>query len=251
MKAVVFEDEPFAAKALVSLINEVSPECEVLAVLESVSQGERFWKKNPQVDVVFMDLHLSDDIGFAFLNKIDPGCPVVFVTAYDQYALKAFEYNSVDYLLKPIEPAALKRALEKLKNRQPQFEAALNQGWMKGVEEGKAYRERFVVAKADRMMWILASEVCCFYSQGGMTQLITKQGVKWEVPFSLGQLEEQLNPSCFFRVNRNFIVRKDAVVEVKFWFTRRYKITLQAQTEEDVIVSRERVSAFLKWMQND
>jgi two-component system response regulator LytT len=251
MKVLLLEDEFHAAQFLRQSILAVDSRIEVLASLESVADAVEWLKANPMPDLFFMDIHLADDLSFEVFRKVRITAPVVFTTAYDQYAIRAFKYNGIDYLLKPIQQTELKQAIDKAKQftQQPQLNLDEIALLVSAAKEKKVFRERFLVPQGEQLKLIATSQVAWIESKGGVSTLATKDGKKMVIDFTLDQLEEELDPKLFFRINRSLLVGLDSIKKINQWFTRRYKLEVQPPTEEEVIVSRERVGDFNKWLE--
>ncbi|MEM9025230.1 MAG: LytTR family DNA-binding domain-containing protein, partial [Bacteroidota bacterium] len=204
-------------------------------------------------DLIFMDIQLSDGLSFEIFSEIQVKCPVIFTTAYDQYAIRAFEVNSIDYLLKPIEPEKLQAALAKLDawNRPAAAAVALKPEQLEALLQlhPKAYKSRFVAKVGDRFKRIAAEEVAFFFAEDDVVFIMHQSGKKWTVNYSLQELEALLDPRVFHRINRKFIVHIDAIEEVHKYFNSRLLLKLQPAVEEQVLISRARVPVFMEWME--
>jgi two-component system LytT family response regulator len=251
MKVLLLEDEFHAAQFLRQSILELDSTIEVLASLESVADAIDWLNAHPMPDLFFMDIHLADDLSFELFRKVKITAPVIFTTAYDQYAIRAFKYNGIDYLLKPIQQADLKRALDKVKQftHQPQLNLEEIALLVSAAKEKKVFRERFLIPQGEQLKLIATTQVAWIESKAGVSTLATKDGKKMVIDFTLDQLEEELDPKLFFRINRSLVVALDSIKKINQWFTRRYKLEVQPATTEEVIVSRERVNDFNKWLE--
>ncbi len=249
MKAVIVEDEEFAAKRLGQLVAELAPEIDVAATLNSVESGKHWFSDNSQPDLIFLDIQLNDGYGFDILDGMEDHPPVIFTTAYNEFAIRGFKYNGLDYLLKPIVKEDLKKALEKFKknitrNGQSPSE---NLEHLKQLFH-KEYKHRFMVKVGNMFKSFNVEDIAYFKSHEGMICLYTHSGQTYPIEYTIDQLEQILNPIHFFRVNRKFMVSVKAVVEIHSYFNSRLLLKILPKEEEQVIVSRERTTNFKKWL---
>lgn len=244
MKYAILEDEPLAAEKLIRTMEDARPKWEHLATLESNEQAK---KQLPglHADLIFVDIHLADGLSFeVFENKLED-IPLIFTTAYDQYALKAFELNSIDYLLKPITREDLERALTKLEKRN----GANAIHWEKLMRDLKpSYKDRFLVSTGERIKTIPTSDIAFFYASGKHCFLTDQNGTEYLLDQNLGRLMHQLNPKKFFQINRQFIVHVDYISEMIPYSKSRLKVLMNPPTPEDAIVSVERSPKFKMWV---
>jgi DNA-binding LytR/AlgR family response regulator len=248
MRVVLIEDENPAVERLRSLLREADPSIEVLEVLDSVEESVAWFLSHPQPDLVFMDIHLADGISFVIFDAVQVQAPVIFTTAYDQYALKAFTVNSLDYLLKPVEPSELARALAKYRNMSRQFPPVNVQALLQALQPPRNYQERFLVKIGDQYKYIPAAEIAyCLAAEGGVW-LVAQDGKKLPADMTMEVLEQQLDPRLFFRVNRKCMVRHTAIHRIHTWFNSRLKLELQPESPEEILVSRDRVGEFKGWL---
>lgn len=247
MKVLIIEDEKPASQKIIRLLKEINPHIEIIDVLVSVEQSINWFLKNPEPDLIFMDIQLEDGICFEIFETIHIQTPIVFTTAYDEYTLKAFKVNSVDYLLKPIDPEELKNAIDKFnvyfkQNSYRRFEAIINQ-----MQPNK--KERFLVKIGEHYRSIQTSKIYGFYIKERCNFIHTDKGKNYPVDYSLDKIEQMIDSKLFFRINRNFIVNFLAIQDIISYSSNRLKIILKDWTEnEDIIVSRERVADFKEWM---
>lgn len=248
MKALIIEDEVVAAKALQKLLKEVNPSIEVVNILESVEDCVEWLEANPMPDLIFMDIHLADGSSFTVFEQVDITCPVIFTTAYDEYALKAFEVNSIDYLLKPISKEALKRALNKyfsLSEKRvstEQLEKLLVQ-----IGEKKRYRSCFLLPERDKLVPLPVSSIIYIYIDAKTVKIVTTGGKNYYMNHTLDDLMSELDPQMFFRANRQFIVSRDSIKDVSVWFGNKLAINLNVEVPEKIIVSKAKVGEFKAW----
>ena len=248
MKALIIEDESIAAQALETLIKETSPEAEIIAVLQTIEESVEWFEENPMPDLVFMDIHLADGSSFAIFEKTEITCPIIFTTAYDEYALKAFEVNSIDYLLKPINKADLERALNKYKSfttvsDKSSLEGLLSQ--MNGLK--KKYKTCFLIPERDKLIPLVTSNIVYFYIDTKTVKAISLDGHTYYLNQTLDEIMAQLDPEQFFRANRQFIIARTSVKDMSVWFGNKLEINLVVSTPEKIIVSKARVSEFKTW----
>jgi DNA-binding LytR/AlgR family response regulator len=253
MKALVIEDEQHAAQRLINLLQETGREIEILETLDSIESSVKWLSENEYPDVIFLDIQLADGLSFAIFDQVDVKSPVIFATAYDEYAIKAFEINSIDYLLKPIKLERLVASLEKLEKLRPrmspnQITAQLQNMIVDYHEKNKTYRSRFLVNKADGMIPIATEDIAFLYTEDKVVFLITRDNRRFMLNYSLDQLEKQLNPISFFRVNRQFIVAMRSIHKIHNYFNYKLKIELTPVSEQEVIVSRQKVAEFKEWL---
>ncbi|MDB4584702.1 LytTR family DNA-binding domain-containing protein [Draconibacterium sp.] len=248
MKVIIIEDEHFAAEKLVQLLLKTESQIEILAILESVEDSINWISSNPPPDLIFMDIQLDDGISFEIFDAVKIEIPIIFTTAFDEYAIRAFKVNSVDYLLKPIEQEALKTALEKFRKLYAEnrnFEEKVS----KVIEQiSKKYKSRFFIKVGNRFQSVQVNEICCFFVEERNTFLKTIKGKTCDLDYSLEQLQKMTDPAQFFRVNRNFLVNINCISEIVSYSTSRLKIKLENNLEDGVIVSRDKVSEFKGWM---
>jgi len=247
MKILIVEDETAACENLVEIIREIEPETEISGSTESITQTLRWLKNNPMPDLILMDIHLSDGSAFAIFDKMEIETPVIFTTAYDEYAIEAFRVNSIDYLLKPIKTEDLKRALEK-------FKKITRQDLLKYITQvarlapGQAYRDKLLIPDRDRLQPVGIDEVSCFYTTDKNTKVCLRTGKWYSYPGTLEQIEATLNPSEFIRANKQFIVARNSVKNITIWFDSRLLVILDVETPERIYVSKNKAAEFKAWL---
>ncbi|MBQ8761253.1 MAG: response regulator transcription factor [Bacteroidales bacterium] len=251
MKAVIIEDEKIAADLLKSLIGQLDEDIEILAVLQTIEDSVEWLNSNPHPDMMFVDIHLADGSSFSIFDKVEVKCPIVFTTAYDEYALKAFEVNSIDYLLKPINKDDLQRALNKYKNlkgvsQNLNYLNLFNQ-FMEEAEKMHHYKEYFLVPERDKLIPLSTKDIAYIYIDLKLIKAVTYSGKVYYMNHNLDEMMKQLNPKKFFRANRQFIIAHDAIKDVSIWFGNKISINLSVETEEKIIVSKARVTEFKNW----
>lgn len=248
MKVLIIEDEQPAAHKLIRLLEEADKQIEVIDVLASIEQTINWLAVHPGPELIFMDIQLEDGISFEIFETCKIQTPVIFTTAYDEYALKAFKVNSINYLLKPIAPDDLKAALDKfnvLHRQQANYsrlESIISQLQPKT-------KERFLIKIGEHYRSVQTLSIHCFFIMERNTFIQTDTGKTYPIDYSLDRIEQLVDPGQFFRINRNFIVNFSAIQDILIYSSGRLKIILNGWTEkEDILVSRERVTEFKKWM---
>lgn len=250
MKALIIEDEMMAAQSLQKLLAKVGPEIEVLGVLETVEESVEWLTSHPMPDLLFMDIHLADGSSFAIFDKVDVTAPVIFTTAYDEYALKAFEVNSIDYLLKPIHKGDLERALRKFENLTvPRTTSGVDVKSLYAQIEAMRpkYKSYFLLPERDKLIPLQVSNIAFICIDEKMIKIVTLDHKVFYTNQTLDDLLEQLDPTQFFRANRQYIVSRGAIKDVSIWFGNKLAINLIVETPDKVIVSKARVSEFKTW----
>ena len=252
MRVLIVEDETAASENLIAMLHEQDASIEILDVLESVQQVERWLNAHPDPDLIFMDIHLSDGLAFSLFDRMEVKTPIIFTTAYDQYALNAFSVNSMDYLLKPVKTRDLKRALDKFNRWSQPDMMAYVQRMMGLANEGApkkdTYKSILLVTLRDKLMPVDVSEIACIYSTERKTVIYKKNGDTLPFNKSLDAIITSLNPKEFFRANKQYIVARDAVLELVAWFDNRLLVHLPIDLPEPMYVSKNRASEFKNWM---
>ncbi|QGY44373.1 response regulator [Maribellus comscasis] len=247
MKVVIVEDERLAAEKLQRLLKQVDSGIEVLKVLESVEEAVNWFSVNVSPDLVFMDIQLDDGISFEIFDTVKIEAPVIFTTAFDEYAIRAFKVNSVDYLLKPVEKAALENSLRKYRNIYTAKQTEINIS--KVFEQmAKTYKSRFLVKIGTHFQSVPIENISCFFVEERSTFLKTKTGKNYDLDYSLDQIQKLVAPELFFRINRNFLVNINSISEILSYSTSRLKLKLHNFSSEGLIVSRDKAGEFKLWM---
>lgn len=249
IKTLIIEDEPLAAKRLKKLLLEVNPQIEVVDIIDTVEDAIAWFKENPMPHLVMLDIQLADGESFNIFKEIKLQSFVIFTTAYDQYALKAFELNSIDYLLKPIDREKLANALNKFDQLRGIAQPLDISGLLKSLSATQpTYKKRFVANIADKLKSIDTADIAYFYSLDKSTFLCTSTGEQYAIDFSLDKLEGLLDPEQFFRINRQYVVKFEAIVKMSVLSNSRIKIELQPKTTDVVMISSARTHAFRSWL---
>lgn len=243
MKIVIIEDEKPAARLLKRKVENLN--CQVITVLSSVTESIEWFLQNEHPDLVLVDIQLSDGLSFEIFEQVEIKSSVIFTTAYDEYALKAFKLNSIDYLLKPIDESELKAAIEKFLSLQNK--TVFNQQSLNNVYSSN-FKKRFVVKTGNIIKIIDVNDIECFYSAFKSSFLTTVENRSFSLDDSMENLEREVNTDDFFRVNRQFIINLKAIKEISIYSNSRLKINLNNYKEEEIIVSREKVQAFKEWI---
>lgn len=248
MNVLIIEDEKPAAQKMMGMLNKIDPSVKILNVLESIEETINWLGNNPRPDLMFMDIHLDDGLCFEIFETIHISIPVIFTTAYDQYAIKAFKVNSIDYLLKPIKQEDLENALQKFRDLHAfHQEKKVLHKIATGLQ--KNHKERFFLKVGLRYKSVQTQQVNCFYIQSGSVFLLTAEGKSYDLDYSLDTLEEMIDPARFFRVNRNFIINIESIKDIVSYSSNRLKLIVEHWNKyDDVIVSRDRVRDFKNWM---
>jgi DNA-binding LytR/AlgR family response regulator len=253
MKILIIEDEPFARTELIRLLGATGREFNVLDQIDTVEDSIKWLKTHPQPDLVFLDIQLADGLSFDIFRQVSVSSPVIFTTAYDEYAIKAFQLNSIDYLLKPVSSEALETALRKLDTLRnvlvsdkpwpvnEQFENLVRM--MK-----KEYKSRILLKTGDQIRSVEIEEIAYFYAEDDVVFAMQKNKSRAIVDYTLNQLEAQLDPKDFYRLTRGCIARINAIKKVSKYFNSRLLVDLEPPTEEKVLVSRVNVAGFLQWL---
>ena len=251
-KVLIIEDEKPAADWLKQLILKFDAQITVLAVIDSVSGAVEWFQQNPAPNLAFMDIQLADGLSFEIFERIKVLCPVIFTTAYEEYAIKAFKVNSVDYLLKPIAYSELETAFQKFGERVRNVEPvpSVTIELLNKVKEmlRKQYKTRFVIKVGEHLKSITVEDILFFYSLEKATYLCTADFKTYLVDYSLDRISEMIDEHRFFRINRKYILSNQSIADIIFYSNSRLKIKLKKPGEESIIVSRDKVSAFKEWL---
>jgi DNA-binding LytR/AlgR family response regulator len=250
MRILIVEDEQPAQKRLKKIILEVVPQGEVLDCISSVESAVRWFRSNPMPELIFMDIQLADGNSFDIFREVQITAPIIFITAFDQYAIEAFKVNSIDYLLKPVNKESLQQAYDKLiqfkKSLQPVPDYAEK---LKALDNGvKNYKKRFAIRFGEHLKSVSTEDIAYFYTDNKINFLCTSDNRKYPLDFNLDQLETQLDPEQFFRINRQFIINIHAIAEMRAYTKARVNIKLNPPCPHETIVSVERSAAFKQWL---
>ncbi|MCF2873919.1 MULTISPECIES: LytR/AlgR family response regulator transcription factor [unclassified Tenacibaculum] len=250
MKVLIIEDEKPAARRLNRMLAELGIEVETM--LHSVEESINWFQKNEHPDLIFLDIQLSDGLSFEIFEEVEVKSAIIFTTAYDEYALKAFKLNSIDYLLKPIDEDELKVAVDKFKENQPkQSDVQVNIDDIRKLlinPVDRKFKKRFTIKVGQHIKIIHVDEIECFYSENKSTYIHTNSNRNYLIDHSLEHWQEQLDPEQFFRVNRTYIIHINAIKDIISYTNSRLKLVLHSFNEAEIIVSRERVKDFKNWI---
>lgn len=251
MKILIIEDEAQAAQRLEKLVTELIPDARILAKIDTVKKAVNWFNSNAAPDLVLMDIQLADDISFSIFELCEVRSPVIFTTAYDEYALQAFKVNSIDYILKPVDRDELNKALRKF------YQLTGNESGTKDMLSniGKAvqmlmkkYKTRFVIKVGEHLKTVEVGAIRYFYSQEKATFCVTDENRNFILDYTLEQLEEMMDPNQFFRVNRKYLVGSAAIQDIISYTNSRLRLVLKGSQDNDIIVARERVQEFKTWL---
>lgn len=251
MNILIIEDEELAAEHLANLIKRIVPEVNTLHINDSIESSVKWFTSNPAPDLIFMDIQLGDGLSFEIFEKSNIKAPVIFTTAYEEYAIKAFKVNSIDYLLKPISPDDLSFAINKFKEmKSNKVEQQIEASVLEKVKQmlNPKYKERFVIKVGEHIKSVPTNEINYFYSSSGSTYLCNQKGSNYILDNSLEELEKLVDPLQYFRINRKYIINLEAITDMVSFSSSRIKIKLANCSDDDVIVSRDKVHAFKAWL---
>lgn len=250
MKVLIIEDEAPAFRRLQRILESLDESIEIIEVIDTVEESINWLNNNALPDLIFMDIQLADGLSFEIFESIEIAAPVIFTTAYDEYALKAFKVNSIDYLLKPIDEEKLAQSLSKLKSLRSTFSSVPDlKAILRGIQpEQKKYKSRFLVKSRDRLLSIKANDIAYFITENGIVYLFTKEGDKKVFDKPLDQIEEQLDPENFFRINRQCVANIEAIEAAHAYDKGKIMVELRPKTSQTVLVSREKATEFKRWM---
>lgn len=255
MKILIVEDEELAVKKLQKTLLSIDRMVEVVGVTDSIKSTVDFLKQNPPPDLILMDIELADGQSFEVFNMVSVKNPVIFITSYDEYALKAFKVNSVDYLLKPVQKDELEAALNKYKELNSTDTVKTNSSDINNLIkelqsklQPKEYRKRFLVKQAQKLVSIEVDDIAYFYSDGRLNFFKTRDNRKFVVDYTMDELSDMLDPEKYFRISRSFYVSVDAIDQIHDYFGNRLLLNLTPALDKEALVSREKVMDFKKWM---
>ncbi|MNJ86457.1 Sensory transduction protein LytR [compost metagenome] len=249
MHVLIIEDEESAFENLKRILLEIDPTIQIISWLQSVEKSIHWFKTNDFPDLIFLDIQLSDDLSFKIFESVEVTSPIVFTTAFDEYAIKAFELNSIDYILKPISRNSIEKSITKYQsriNRSPKSYNSLIQD-LKSLSINPSYKERFLVNKADELLIVPTANISYFFKDDD-TYIVLKNGDRYAIKFTLDELIHLLDPIQFYRINRQMIVSINAISKITLWFKGKLKLRLIPEFDEPVFVSREGATKFKAWM---
>lgn len=250
MRVLIVEDESAAFDNLVSILASIDPMIDVAGNTEGVGQTVRWLQHNPKPDLIFMDIHLSDGSAFAIFSQMEVDIPIIFTTAYDQYAIEAFKVNSVDYLLKPIDPKEVQAALQKFQKwGKADISHYLEQLEKLRIAPASNYRDKLIVQYRDTLMPVSIKDVVYFYYTEHKTSVALVDGRVFPLRNQLEQIYSTLNPTDFIRANRQFIINREGVKDISVWFDGRLRVNMIVDVPETIYISKNRASEFKQWME--
>ncbi len=249
MNVVIIEDELLSAEHLCNLLKKTDPAIQVLGIFDSVKQSVHAFMTGLKADLLFVDIHLADGLSFEIFNQISIDAPIIFTTAYDEYAIRAFKFNSVDYLLKPVGMEELGQAIGKFKKYGRKDISLIAENIVNAWQTmNKQYKSRFMIRIGESIVSVKTDEIGHFIFEDGIVLLSTVTNHLYPVDFTLDQLEPMLDPAGFFRINRKVIININAIRKTGTYFNSRLKITAPNLQDDNSIVSRERVNDFKEWL---
>lgn len=251
MKVVIVEDEIAASENLSYLIHNIDSTIEILTVLDSVKAAVKYFSQPSEAELVFMDIHLADGVSFEIFDQVTLNTPIIFTTAYDQYAIKAFKVNSLDYLLKPINEEELAEAINKFKNKSKDQDPNKNQldGLLQLIQtKTKSYKTTYLVHHRDELLPIKTNEIAYFYIETGIVKAITFNNKSYVIDKKLEDIESELDSNIFHRVNRQFVINRDSIANIKFYFNGKLIINVNPPASDRIVVSKAKASEVKNWM---
>jgi two-component system LytT family response regulator len=251
MKIAIIEDEERAVQQLKSVLPEIVAAADVVAVIDTVEEAVAWLRTRPAVDVIFVDIHLADGSCFAIFKQCKMDLPVIFTTAYDQYAIQAFEVNSIDYLLKPVRKERLQQAIDKFQRLNNRNQMVITEQQLQHITreiKSANYKRHFLIPYKDKLIPVQTDEFAWFEIKGGVVRGITFDKKHWLLEESLDELTEVLSPDTFYRANRQFLVSRKAIKEIEYYFNGRFCLHLSPNPEEPVLISKARAGKFRDWM---
>lgn len=254
IEVLIIEDEAMAAQALQNALLRLDERLILKGPLQTIEESVEWFRKETVPDLVFMDIHLADGSAFEIFKEIQLSCPVIFCTAYDMYAIKAFEFNSVGYILKPFQDEALRKALERFYREKELRDLSGRQAsappdWdsLRHMLQPKSYRRQFLIPEKDRLIPLAVRNVAYFFTEFKMVKAVCLDGSFLQMDHSLEELETMLDPNDFFRMNRQYIVQHQAISGISVWFNGKLALDLMVKTPERILISKARVADFKQW----
>ncbi|MBQ5752931.1 MAG: response regulator transcription factor [Alistipes sp.] len=248
MKVLIVEDETAAAQNLTAILKEIAPDVEILDVIDTVVDSVEWFRANPTPDLVFMDIHLSDGKSFRIFDSVKVDAPIIFTTAYDQYALEAFKVNGIDYILKPINEQEVLRAIEKWRMLTNADQKAYVERVDAMAQKAVAEQRTFLVRFRDKIIPLASEDVAFFYTSEERVSAFNFKGERYPIERTLESLQQLLPSNMYFRANRQFIISREAVKDISVWFGSRLLLNLTLDTPEKIIISKARVPEFKAWL---
>jgi two-component system LytT family response regulator len=250
MRIIIIEDEIIAAETLKTLVAEVCNEVEILATLQSIEESVEWLATHPSPDLVFMDIHLADGSAFMIFDSVEIKCPIIFTTAYDEYALKAFEVNSIDYILKPISKSALEKSIAKYHQFgcNPSPNPALLNHLLESLRRySKSYKSYFLIPEKDKLLPVALNEVYYIFIDTKIVRIVTANNKIHYIDKTLDEIMNDLDPEQFFRANRQYIISRSSIKDISIWFGNKLSVNLRIPVPAKIIISKARVKEFKQW----
>ena len=253
MKVIIIEDELTASDHLVYQLNSIDPSIEVIKILDSVQSSVGYFSDPNDAELIFMDIHLADGISFEIFDRVEINTPIIFTTAYNQYAIQAFKVNSVDYLLKPINEDELTDAIDKFRSRVQNESTSSINDQIKNVyaqlqSTQKAFKTNFLAQRRDELIPVKTEDIAYFYIEDSLVKLVTFDKKSFIYDKKLESIEEEIDPDQFYRINRQFIMNRSAIQNVKFYFNGKLVVNSIPKFEDRIVVSKAKASDFKKWL---
>ncbi|OJJ18094.1 hypothetical protein BKI52_28335 [marine bacterium AO1-C] len=249
MNILIVEDETLAAQKLARFIQQYNASFQIVNVLDSVEDTVQYLQSEHLPDLIFLDIHLADGNSFEIFKKIEVKIPIIFATAYDEYALSAFELNSVDYILKPIKQEQINRSLDKYFQLKESFQPQrIDYSQLAKMLRPQHHKTRFMVKYQNKIISLNTTEIACFFAEDGVTCILTFSQEKFVIDYTLDDLVDMLNPTDFFRVNRKYILSIHMISEVHPYFKGRLKVMTTPSLTDEVIISNQRANNFKEWL---
>lgn len=247
---LIIEDEKYASERLKILLNEIAPEFKIINVLSSIKESVDFFMQN-KVDLIFMDINLSDGYSFDIFDQVEINAPVIFTTAYDEFALKAFKVNSVDYLLKPLKKDELAQAINKLQTLEENIWSGRYNALIQDLksDEQPTLKNRFLISFGNKLKTIKTEDIAYFFAKDKAVYLGTFNGREYPVDDTLDALEKQVNKQFFFRVNRKFLIHIESISDISIISSYRVKLRLKPDNSEEILVSGSKTKSFKEWLE--
>ncbi|NVN94642.1 MAG: response regulator transcription factor [Bacteroidetes bacterium] len=248
-KCLIIEDEVSASNHLKSLLLKLDKNIEISAVIDSVKSGIQWFESNQHPDLIFSDIQIADGLSFTLFDQVHTQSPIIFTTAYDEYAIQAFKLNSIDYLLKPIDPEMLRFSYSKYVSRQLFSGQKILELIKNESHNKKTFRRSFLVSFQDRLIPVLVDSISYIFILDGIVyaQLSTRE--QFPIELKMDEIMEQLDPNVFFRANRQFIISKSSIKEIILYFNSRLLLKMHIPANEEVVISKEKVNLFKKWFE--
>jgi two-component system LytT family response regulator len=253
MNVLIIEDEKKSARELAHILADIDDTIQVIAVIESVEQALAWFEKNGEPDLIFSDIQLADGLCFDIFRQVRIGSPVIFCTAYDDYYVNAFDTNAISYLLKPITEEKVEQALHKLQQLKKVFDKKEPETVLEKLlmQLNPPYKTSLLAHQKEKIIPIPVKDISCISLEHTLVNIITSTGRKYYIPVSLDDLEKTLDPSTFYRANRQFIINRNAVLHVEHLFARKLAVRLHVHLAETIIISKAKAAGFLYWLENN